>query len=136
MKNISLFYLFSSPLMAHPSLLFTENEVHMIHQNIAPQNELNNPASHSEGLHLSGIVYVNADHWSLWLNNRRIGSDTPHQIDGFHIEEVTPLMVKLSWVPPQSTQPILFTLHPNQMFLVNENKVIFKAGTTPAPLEE
>ena len=112
--------------MAQSSLFFTEREVHLIHQNISPQNELKKDISNSGDLYLSAIVYVDESHWSLCLNNRIIRSDGLHQIDGFHIEEVAPLKVKFSWLPPHSALPLSFTLHPNQMFLPNENRIIPK----------
>lgn len=121
MKKTSLFSLFTLP-----SLLFTDNELELIRQHISPLNGLNNTTSHAGELHLSGIVYVNADHWSIWVNNKRISSDNLHQIDGFQIEKVTPLMVEFSWIPPQSDKTQEFTLRPNQIFLVNKNRMMSK----------
>lgn len=123
---IKVFFLLTASLCAHASLLFTESEVRLIQQNTAPQTKLNRGTSKSEELYLSAIVYVDKSHWSLCLNNRIIRSDRSHQIDDFHIEDVSPLRVKFSWVPPNSAQPITFTLRPYQIFLPNENRVMSK----------
>ena len=122
---VSVLFLSPRPLGSYPSLLLTEHEIHLIHQHLSPENNLHNKDSNSSDFSLSGIVYVDATHWSLWLNKRMIRPDNLHQIKGVNIEKVTPLMVKFSWFPPHSTLPILFTLRPNQIYLGKENRVVF-----------
>src|SRR5258708_24987872 len=94
--------LFCSPLLAQPSLLFTEKEVELIHENISHQTDQQHPEMLSGRLYLEAIVYVDADHWTLWLNNKMIHSHDPHTIDGFHIDKVTAVNVIFSWISQRS----------------------------------
>lgn len=120
---IRLVLFLPSPLSAHPFLLFTEKEVNLIYQTLGSQTESNQSSSNVGELFLLGILYVDANHWSLWLNNMMIQSDKSHQIENFHIEHVTPNEVQFSLISPHSAVPITFLLQPNQMFSAKKNRV-------------
>ena len=115
-------FLFPPPLLAYPSLLLTENEIKLIRQNLLSQRETNN----LQYFFLSGILYVDANHWALWLNDRMIHPHSLLEIKGFHIKKVMPHKVEFIWNSLPSNKPITFTLHPNQLYFVKENRVISK----------
>jgi len=123
---IIIFFFSPYPLGSYPSLLLTEHEIRLIHQHLSLENNLQHNDSNPSNFSLSGIIYVDEHHWSLWLNKRMIRPDNLDQIKGVRIEKVTPLLVKFSWVPPRSTIPTPFTLRPNQTYLGKENRVMFK----------
>jgi hypothetical protein len=109
------------PFEVHGSLFFTEKEVQHIHQNFLLKNKR---VQNRENLYLSAIVYVDEDHWTLWVNQQPIHASDPQQLHGFHIEKVTPLTATFSWHPPQESVPLRFTLRSQDIFLGNEKKVI------------
>lgn len=113
-KVFGIVLLLSPSLWAFPSLFFTKDEINVIHS-IDKKTE-----ESSDMLHLSAIIYVNKDHWSLWLNHKLIQSNHPCFIDGLHIEHITPHTVTFSWNPPNASKPSKFTLRPNQRFLLKE----------------
>ena len=119
-KMVMIFLLLIPSLWASPSLFFTKEEINLIH---AVDKKTENS---SETIDLSAIVYMNQDHWSLWLNNRLIRSHQSLDIKGLHIEKVTPHNVTFSWCSPTSSVPLTFTLRQNQIFLVNEKRVLSK----------
>lgn len=119
------FFLFMPSLWAHTSLFFTQREVRLICQNLLPVNKSKRDTS-CPALYLSAIVYIDATHWAIWLNNRMIRSDDPHQINGFYIERVTPIEVKFSCDESPSSIPKTFTLRPHQVFYGKENEFISK----------
>jgi hypothetical protein len=123
-KNIILFFLLIPAFSAHSSLFFTKKEIQIIKKNILSQHKLNKMDKNLEYLYLSSIIYVDEAHWTLWLNHQIIHSCDPQHIHGFQIEKVTPLMAEFSWIPPQSADPVKFTLHSHQMFLGKENRTI------------
>jgi len=118
----NILFLWLSPLLAYPSLLLTENEIKLIRQNHLSQSNANN----IQHLFLSGIIYVDASHWILWLNNKTVHPNSLLQIKGLHIKKVMPHKVEFMWNSLHSTQPITFTLRPNQLYLVKENRIISK----------
>lgn len=87
-RFISLLFLWGSgePLFAHPSLFFTQEEI----------DSLSGQEDGFKTLHLSAIVYLDKDHWSLWINDKVIRPQNKHALSGFKIEEVTPFEVKFS----------------------------------------
>jgi hypothetical protein len=118
--NIVLLFLFAPTLLAQPSLFFTENEIKLIHQNMAFTHKLDK----SYDLYLSSIVYVDEAHWTLWLNNQIIHATDPQQLEHFQIKRVTAFQVEFSWLPSHSTIPLRFTLRPHQIYRGRENRVI------------
>lgn len=85
---LSFLFLWGSgePLFAHPSLFFTQEEI----------QSLNNQGNELKKLNLSAIVYIDKNHWSLWINNKVIRPENRHDLSGVKIEEVTPFEVKFS----------------------------------------
>lgn len=120
-SNFILLSLLPYPLFATPSLFFTEKEVHLIYQTLSAET-----APQQKDLFLTGILYVDTHHWSLWIGKTIITHHTRHQLKDFQIEQVTPFRVTFSWVPVPTAQPIRFTLHPNQLFSSKEKRVISK----------
>ena len=113
-----IFFLTIPPLWGYPSLFFTKQEVHLMNQKFLSQNK------NTEWLYLSALIYVDADHWTLWLNHQVIHASDPQMFHGFHIEKVTPFAAEFSWLPPQSILPIRFSLRSHQIFLGKERKII------------
>ena len=86
-------------LQAHSSLFFTQEEIDFLDiQSDAP-----------EKLNLSAIVYLDKEHWSLWINDKVIRPTNLHDLSGFTVEEVTPFEIKVSPVSPETSS---FTLRP------------------------
>jgi hypothetical protein len=87
-KLSSFLFLLSSSeiLLAHPSLFFTQEEI----------DSLSTQDNEPEKLNLSAIVYLDKDHWSLWINDKVIRPENRDELPGFTIEEVTPFEVRLS----------------------------------------
>ena len=56
-------------------------------QHSRKKETLENPAK--ENLYLSSIVFVDADHWTLWLNDRRFRADEEFPIEGFKLVAVS-----------------------------------------------
>lgn len=119
-KVFMIFFFLVPSLWASSSLFFTKDEINLIH------SANKKTAESSETLHLSAIIYVNKDHWSLWLNNKFIRPQQPLKIKGLQVEQVTPHKVKFIWRSPASSNPLKFTLCPNQTFLLNEREVKFQ----------
>jgi len=115
-------------LQAYPSLFFTEKEIHLMGQALSSQHNVTKKTEGSATLSLSAIIYVDEHHWTLWANNQIIHAKDGRSFDGFHIKRVRPLKVEFSWIPPNATHPIVFTLRPQQMFLGTENRIIPKWG--------
>jgi len=113
-------------LFAHPSLLFSEKEINLIHENFSGYKELETETSNSGDLYLSGIIYVDTKNWSLLLNDRVIRPDNVDQLIEFHIERVTPQMIKCSWLSDNFLSLVKFTLRPNQIFIAKEKRVVGK----------
>jgi hypothetical protein len=115
MKNkllLGIFCLLSaSELWSYPSLLLTAEEIRSIHANLPSQS-----LSPSGRLFLSAILYVDATHWTVWINNSPLRPESSRDIEGFHIEEVLPRGVTFSWISPKQPMPIIFTLHPGQTY--------------------
>ena len=95
----------SEALLAHPSLFFTQEEIDSLRGQ--EDNAL-------EKLNLSAIVYLDKDHWSLWINHKIIRPENRHDLSGFKIEDVTPFEVKFSSTDPLISPPSFFTLRPHQ----------------------
>ena len=100
-------------LSAHPSLFFTNDEIGHIRKCLAGKEVLGNMSQ----LFLSGIVFLDEEHWSLWVNNKIIRPENRHEIEGFYLEQVRPKGVKFSWIPSGTSNQILFTLHPYQTYV-------------------
>jgi hypothetical protein len=115
-KVFMIFFFLIHSLWASPSLFFTKDEINLIHSVNKRTTEI------SETLHLSAIIYLNQDHWSLWLNNKLIRPQQPLNIKGLQVEQVTPHHVRFVWHSPASSEDLKFTLRPNQIFLLNEKE--------------
>jgi len=129
MKNkilLSLFLLLKGNMLsAYPSLLLTEEEVNHIRESLSGREKGNLEESFKgKNLYLSAIIYVDESNWSLWLNNKIIRPETLSDIDGFHLEKVTPQGAKFSWTPPDTVIPATFTLHPYQTYLTKNQKIV------------
>ena len=91
------------PIEQYKSIMFSEQDSQLIldaiqHFNKAVQrNNNNNNISTIEvkGFYLNSILYLTDAKWIVWLNNRKIGSDTKHPF--ISVEEVTPEYVKVRW---------------------------------------
>ena len=119
MKNKACFvilflFLTETPLLAHLSLLLTEKEVNLIHESLPSHDP--HPSSDPGKLHLSAMIYIDEDHWSLWVNDKIIRPETRDNIEGFHLEKVTHEGATFSWTPPNGTVPVTFTLIPPQTY--------------------
>lgn len=124
--TIIIFFLFINSLLAQPSLFFTEKEVRFIQKNIFLNNKVKETGENSKILHLSSLIYIDESHWTLWLNDQILHATDSPQIDGFHIEKVTPFSVEFSYLLPQSTIPLKFTLCPHQIYWGGKNRILRK----------
>jgi len=75
-----LLHCYTATLAAFPSLFFSPEEMAPLQISHAP-------------LVLSGILYTDPTHWSVWLNGEVIRPETIRE--DFHIEAVTPTSVTL-----------------------------------------
>lgn len=112
--------------LAYPSLFLTDEEINLIHQNF--NSTTDKTTANLKNLRLSSIIYIDASHWSLWVNDRMLRTDAVHDIEGFHLEKVMPEGAKFSWTPPGTSTPITFTLQPNQIFIVKTQKIVAGKG--------
>ena len=94
--------IFPLSLSAHPSLFFTDSETQGV--------------SHNPHLHLQAIMYIDPDHWTLWINDHVIHASDPRQIEGVLIEHVAPQTVQFAWHSRKEELPKRFTLRVNEVF--------------------
>jgi hypothetical protein len=105
-----LFSLWGDVLFAHPSLFFTEEDIKAIRDKARGEKD------DCLKLHLSALIYMDKNHWCLWVNHKIIRPETRGDIDGFYLESVMPHKVTFSWTPPESLTPKTFTLYPSQTY--------------------
>lgn len=113
---LSLLLLLSRNILwASPSLFFTSKEISFIQQNMF-SNILVNPFAQAETISLSAIVYIDENHWTLWVNNIALRPQTVHEMENLKIMKVQPQDVTFLWAPHHTTTPKTFTLHPGQTY--------------------
>ncbi|OJW51045.1 MAG: hypothetical protein BGO67_11985 [Alphaproteobacteria bacterium 41-28] len=105
-------------LFAYPSLFFTEEDIKSIREDQLDEQP------HSLNLHLSALLYIDQNHWSMWINHKIIRPETCHDIDGFHLEGVTAYGATFSRISSESLIPRTFTLRPFQTYIAREQKVV------------
>jgi hypothetical protein len=103
-------------------LFFTDEEIKAIHDHLSSHSLEKPPLM--ETLSLSAIIYIDANHWTLWINNTILRSYSSRDIAGFHIEDVRPDRVTFSWRPQGATISLTFTLLPHQTYRVKEQRII------------
>jgi hypothetical protein len=111
-------FLWGNELFAYTSLFFTEEDIKSIRENQLDEQP------HSLNLHLSALIYMDQNHWTMWANHKIIRPETHGDIDGFHLQRVTPHEATFSWIPAESLIPKTFTLRPSQTYVGKEQKVI------------
>jgi hypothetical protein len=95
MSKTILFVFFQiSSLMAYPSLFFRADGP----SSLAPT---------LENLVLSGLIYVDGDHWCLWVNDKIIDPEHPHELGKYHLEKVTSQYADFSNSSTQKTVRVL-----------------------------
>ena len=124
LKFIPLYFIFTYNLLAQPSLFFTDQELKIIHETIFLKSKSNETKTNYKVINLSAILYVDKNHWTLWLNDQVIHGVAPLPIAGFRIEKVTPHRVEFSWIPSHSTVRRRLTLRPRQVFLEKNDRII------------
>jgi hypothetical protein len=71
--------------LTHPSLFFTEEELNSVFQ---------------KSLHLTGILFMDDSHWTLWMNGKPITPKNIKFVDPFRILKVTADGVTIGWGMP------------------------------------
>lgn len=102
-------------LWAYPSLFFTDEEMRFIQQNMY-SNILTRPFVQAETITLSAIVYIDENHWTLWVNNIALRPETAFGMENLEIVKVRPQNVTFLWAPSNTPTPQTFTLHPGQTY--------------------
>lgn len=120
------------------SLLFTEDEFKAINAALAlrpldggqmpdgrnaPVLEIpeNKPVWLIERLHLSALIYIDPQNWTLWFGDRQVRRDTvPPFLSNLL---VTANYVDLGIVPTPGAEPIAVRLRPNQTFLIGTLRI-------------
>lgn len=121
-----LILLFGKKLGAVPSLLFQDKEIERIQESL-PEKALRTSeviAGKWESLTLFGIMYLDQDHWTVWVNNKTIGPKSPHNFAGVHLERITPTKVDFSWTSADGKRTQPFTLHPFQTYILKQQKIV------------
>lgn len=113
-----IFAFWFNELFAYPSLFYTDQDMEAIHEKGLDEK------TRSQRLYLSALIYLDQNHWCLWVNHKIMRPETSHSIDGFHLERVMPHEVTFSWIPQDSTMPNTFTLRPSQTYVANEQKIV------------
>lgn len=74
-----------------------------------------------EQLHLSALIYVDPQNWTLWFGDRQVRRNTvPPYLSKLL---VTANYVDLSLVPSPGAPPIAVRLRPNQTFLIGAMRI-------------
>lgn len=115
----------STVSFADLSLLLTEEEISLIHQNLSTTGD--KTTANLKNIRLVSIIYLDEFHWSLWVNDSLMRAETVHDVEGFHVEKVTPHGAKFSWTHPGTSFPIMFTLQPNQTYIAKKQMKIMVA---------
>ena len=86
----------------YKSIMFSEKDSVLILDAIQYFNKSSRKGASSaestqqaNGFYLNSILYLADNKWIVWLNNRKIGSDTKHPF--ISVEEVNPEYVKVKW---------------------------------------
>lgn len=117
-----LFILVCSPLLATGSLMFSQKEYSDILSKRA-QDHLNQLKSKDDCLECNGLIFQDAETWSVWLNGQKIDSTCPHcSRQHLKISGVENNKVHLEWTHKGKTH--LITLGPNHYYNANLLKVI------------
>lgn len=117
-------------LKANPgsySLLFSPYEVSLIREHREGGGDLTSvvaPLAKLGALYLGSILYVDSDHWTVWLNDRVIHAGDSLQFENFHLHNILPDGVSLSWRPEGSLKPVNVELNPHQTYLCEKDAVV------------
>ncbi len=87
----------------YPSLFFKDDEIARLHE------------SNQEtcgALSLSAILYYDENHWSAWINDKIIRPDNTQDLEGFHIEKISPDEVEFSQRSAEGEILETFSLRP------------------------
>ena len=91
----------------YPSLFFKDEEiVHFYKNQKVPYSQ--------NDLTLLAILYYDANHWTLWINDKIIRPDNIQELEGFHIKKVFPHKVELSKLSEEGEHLETITLRPYQ----------------------
>ncbi len=81
----------------------------------------NKPVWQIERLHLSALIYIDPQKWTLWFGNRQVQQKTvpPYLTD----LRVTANYVDLGVIPRPGANPVPVRLRPNQTFLIGKLRI-------------
>lgn len=90
---------------SYSSLFFKDEEIaHFYKNEKAPYSQ--------NDLTLLAILYYDATHWALWINDKVIRPDNVQELEGFHIEKVSLQEVTLTHPSPEGKELETLTLRP------------------------
>jgi hypothetical protein len=104
-----------------------------------------NYGNQASNLHLSSIIYLDKDHWAIWINKKKIISEENNPSNEIYVDSITKDNISIIWaigvskwkalsgvsssddlvnVDSDGKVRIRFNLKPNQSFILSRNIVI------------
>lgn len=95
------------------SLFFSEAELKVI------QNHLNPLREEKQNISLNSLIYIDKNHWSLWINHQLYQPQTIHHLKGYKLININQNGAKLFCLKDEQS----FFLKPDQTYVQKKQKV-------------